>query len=128
VRAFGVVPKARDAWAQLDVAINPVRWGSGLKIKTVEAFATGVPLVTTTEGARGVSAQAGSSFLLADDPGLFAQHVLDLINSAALRRSVADAGFAWASKTLSPDACFGPLWEELCRLSGSSSAEPGSLS
>jgi hypothetical protein len=65
-------PQPDHLWHGVDLAINPVRWGSGLKIKTVEALASGLPLVTTREGARGLEHLAGEAFLMADDPADFA--------------------------------------------------------
>lgn len=116
IRLLGAVPHAKDAWAALDVSINPVQWGSGLKIKTVESLAAGIPLVTTTEGASGLSRLAGRGFLVADEPGPFAEHVLALVRSEALRDRITGTGHAWATEHLSPDACFGPLWHCLEQL------------
>jgi ribosome biogenesis protein Tsr3 len=45
--------------------INPVRFGAGLKIKTVEALANGLPLVTSEEGARGLASLDREAILIA---------------------------------------------------------------
>jgi glycosyltransferase involved in cell wall biosynthesis len=40
----------------VDLIVNPVRFGTGLKIKTIEALAHGRPVITTTHGAQGIGA------------------------------------------------------------------------
>ena len=47
VRLLGKVDEVIDFYEEIDVAINPVRFGTGLKIKTVEALSHGVPVLTT---------------------------------------------------------------------------------
>lgn len=113
MRARGFVPQLDRLWTGMDVAINPVRWGSGLKIKSVEALAAGLPLVTTREGARGLEALAGECFLMADDGPGFAGACLQLLEDDALRARVASQARQWALDTLSGQACFGPLIEWL---------------
>jgi glycosyltransferase involved in cell wall biosynthesis len=49
----------RDCYVNLDIVINPVYYGAGLKIKSVEALSYGLPLVTTEEGASGLEDLAG---------------------------------------------------------------------
>ena len=61
VVGHGLVEHLDAAYRDTDVVINPVRFGAGLKIKTVEALASGLPLVTTTEGARGPRPVCGRS-------------------------------------------------------------------
>jgi glycosyltransferase involved in cell wall biosynthesis len=52
----------------VDLVINPVRFGTGLKIKTVEALAFGRPVVTTTGGRVGIPAALSEACDVADDP------------------------------------------------------------
>ncbi len=51
IRDFRTVAEFYD---QIDIAINPVRFGTGLKIKNVEALAYGRPVVTTEAGRIGI--------------------------------------------------------------------------
>lgn len=113
VRACGFVPAPDALWAGVDVAINPVRWGSGLKIKTVEALASGLPLVTTREGARGIEHLAGDAFELADDPASFADACLRLLDDADARRAMSAVARRWAGANLSVGVCFGPFFSWL---------------
>jgi glycosyltransferase involved in cell wall biosynthesis len=71
VRFLGIVDDLAAAYNQADVVINPCPYGSGLKIKSVEALSYGVPLVTTSVGAEGLRTGAGKAFLVADTAAEF---------------------------------------------------------
>jgi glycosyltransferase involved in cell wall biosynthesis len=73
------VGDVKEAYARAAVVINPVLAGTGLKTKTIEALAFGCPLVSTSCGAEGLEAAAGSAFYLADDPVPFAAAVIELL-------------------------------------------------
>jgi glycosyltransferase involved in cell wall biosynthesis len=108
-RCLGHVDDLDAAYRTLDVAINPVRVGGGLKIKTVEALGAGLPLVTTPEGARGLLDAAGDAYLLAHDADEFAAHLAQLLASRDLRSRLASGARRLAAERFSPEACFGPL-------------------
>lgn len=52
--------------------INPVQWGGGMKIKTVEALSYGLPLVSTSEGAAGLEEASERGLFITDAPEEFA--------------------------------------------------------
>ena len=53
--------------------VVPVRAGSGMRVRLLEAFARAMPTVTTTIGLEGIHAEADKEILLADDPISFAE-------------------------------------------------------
>lgn len=61
------------------VTIVPVHSGSGMRVKILEAFARGIPVVSTTVGAEGIEARSGEHLLVADEPAAFARAVLSLV-------------------------------------------------
>lgn len=93
----------------IDIAINPVLYGSGLKIKTTEAIGYGIPLVSTSTGAQGIREEAGKSFLLADTPEEFAGAIRALADSASLRQKISQNARAFAKQFMAPAACFSAL-------------------
>jgi hypothetical protein len=93
----------------VDIAINPTFYGSGLKIKTVEALSYGIPLVTTRNGAEGLLDEADHSFLLADTAEEFAEAVKRLATSFSLREQLSTRSRKFAQEHLSPHACFQAL-------------------
>jgi glycosyltransferase involved in cell wall biosynthesis/SAM-dependent methyltransferase len=54
---IGRVNKAGDFFAQCDVIINPERGGTGIKIKTLEALAHSMPVLTTVGGSVGIDSR-----------------------------------------------------------------------
>ena len=66
-------------YAQSHVALCPIRAGGGTRIKILEAFARGVPVVSSTTGAAGLDITHGQELLLADDAESFAEAVLQVL-------------------------------------------------
>jgi len=65
VSMLGYVEQMADAFSAIDIFVNPVTSGGGLKIKNVEALSFGKLMLTTDIGAEGLEAGAGSAFVLA---------------------------------------------------------------
>jgi GT2 family glycosyltransferase/glycosyltransferase involved in cell wall biosynthesis len=73
---LGYVEDIREPLSQYAVFICPILSGSGVRVKLLEAFAAGIPVVSTTVGAEGLTKQDGAICALADDPAQFAARVL----------------------------------------------------
>ena len=71
VRFVGEVDDPAAALEEARLFVNPVRLGSGLNVKLGRAIESGLPIVTTSFGARGFD---GDRLLVADDPGGLAEH------------------------------------------------------
>jgi glycosyltransferase involved in cell wall biosynthesis len=91
------------------------RGGAGLKIKTVEALAHGLPLVTTGEGARGLRELDGHALCIADSAEDFAQAIQRLLASSAARRDLGAAAFTYAQTHFTPETCFAEIADWLAR-------------
>lgn len=99
-----IFPSIDSYYQNIDIAINPSLYGNGLKIKTVEALAYGVPLVTTSKGAQGLSEESNLSFLLADAPENFAAAIRALDASLELRQQLSLRAKAFAQQHFTPQA------------------------
>jgi glycosyltransferase involved in cell wall biosynthesis len=86
------------AYARAAVVVNPRRFGTGLSIKSIEALACGRPLVATAAGATGLEDAAGGAFLLREDPGEFAEAVLQVLGDPGLAGGLAARGRAHAQQ------------------------------
>ena len=113
IHFHGIKPSLQGCYRQLDIVINPVRYGSGLKIKSVEALAHGLPLVTTREGARGLVHLDGKALAIADTDTDFAKAIDSLTNDRASRGAMASEGLAYVAQQLNPAACFAELTEQI---------------
>ena len=76
IELIGFVDDIRDALAHYAVFICPILSGSGVRVKLLEAFAAGIPVVSTRIGAEGLASADGEICALADDPQAFADRVL----------------------------------------------------
>jgi glycosyltransferase involved in cell wall biosynthesis len=77
----GFVDDIRDPLARYAVFVCPVRTGSGVRVKLLEAFSSGIPVVSTRIGAEGLARKDGELCFLADEAGLFADKVLEVFES-----------------------------------------------
>lgn len=82
-----------------DVVVVPIRYGGGTRIKILEAFAHGVPVVTTTAGCEGLDVVDGQHLLVVDDPVDFAAACTRLLEDEPLRlRLAASARDLWSTR------------------------------
>jgi len=81
-------------YADSAVAVVPVRAGGGSRIKILEAFAQGLPVVSTRIGAAGLEAADGRHLLIADGSEDFAAAALRLRRDPALAAALAAEGRA----------------------------------
>lgn len=88
VTVTGSVPDVRPYLRQATVAIVPLRYGSGVRYKILEAFAAGAPVVSTSVGCEGLGTTDGQELLVADDPVRFAEACAGLIQRESRRREV----------------------------------------
>jgi GT2 family glycosyltransferase len=72
----GFVDDVREPLARYAVFVCPVLSGSGVRVKLLEAFASGIPAVSTRLGAEGLARQDGEFCALSDDPTEFAAKVI----------------------------------------------------
>jgi glycosyltransferase involved in cell wall biosynthesis len=91
ITVVGTVPAMEPELAQADLAVVPIRYGSGTRFKILESFAHRVPVVSTTVGAEGLQVVGGVHLLLADDPEAFAAACERLLTEPDLRRHLVDA-------------------------------------
>lgn len=86
VLKHGRVENLADVYSKAAMAVNPVRIGTGLNIKTVECLALGLPLVVTEAGCRGLEQFRESAFIMVanDDPKAMATAIVDFLNDPKL--------------------------------------------
>jgi O-antigen biosynthesis protein len=86
---LGYVEDVREPLARYSLFVCPIRSGSGVRVKLLEAFAAGIPVVSTTVGAEGLARKDGEFCALADDPAGFAERVVMLFENPQARAEMA---------------------------------------
>jgi glycosyltransferase involved in cell wall biosynthesis len=84
IKVTGEVEDAFEWIARSSVFVTPLRSGSGTRLKILEAWAAGVPVVSTRLGAEGLPAAEGENLLLADTAPDFAAAILRVLDDPAL--------------------------------------------
>ena len=93
VTVTGTVSDVRPWLRAAQIVVVPLRNGGGTRIKILEAFGSGRPVVSTQAGAEGLEVSGESQLLLADDPEAFARAVIQLANREELRSRLTDAAY-----------------------------------
>ena len=79
IRFTGYVEDIRGPLARYAVFVCPVRSGSGVRVKLLEAFAAGIPAVSTSIGAEGLAGASGGVCEIADSSDEFAKAAIRLL-------------------------------------------------
>ncbi len=109
----GYLAELEPILRQSAVMVVPVRAGSGMRVKILEAFARGTPVVSTTVGVEGIQARAGEHLLVADDAESFARAVLQILADRSLAarltragRALVEASYDWRTALASLDTVY----------------------
>jgi glycosyltransferase involved in cell wall biosynthesis len=92
IECTGPVDDAICELAGAKVVVVPLLSGSGTRLKIIEAWAAGAPVVSTPLGAEGLPARHGENILLAGDSASFADTVSRLLASPADRERIGRRG------------------------------------
>ena len=92
MRITGTVDDVRPYVERAAVYVVPLRIGGGSRLKILEAMAMGRAVVSTTVGAEGLDVVHDQHVLLADDPRVFAESVLQLLGDPGRCARLAEEG------------------------------------
>ncbi len=85
-------------------ALVPMRFGGGTRLKVLEAFAVGLPVVTSRLGGAGLGAVHGEHLLFGDTPGALAEGAARLVQEPELPARLAAAARALYLRDFAPSA------------------------
>jgi hypothetical protein len=86
-------------YSRVRVVMAPIRFGAGVKVKTVQALQYGVPVVATSCGAEGIATHGLEAITVADSPHEFASALIKLLTDRphwdARRSTIAELLDRW---------------------------------
>jgi GT2 family glycosyltransferase/glycosyltransferase involved in cell wall biosynthesis len=85
----GFVEDVREPLGRYAVFVCPILSGSGMRVKLLEAFAAGIPVVSTPLGAEGLAEADGEICSLAAEPVDFAHKIVELFEDVEKARGLA---------------------------------------
>jgi glycosyltransferase involved in cell wall biosynthesis len=112
IHVTGYVPDPQPYLENAAVFIVPLFSGSGMRVKIVDAWRWGLPVVSTSIGAEGIQYQDGENILIADDPQSFAGAVIRLLTEPDLNQSLRINGRRWVEEHYDWQRIY-PAWDKL---------------
>lgn len=96
VRLIGPVEQVDEYLCAADLSIVPIGVGSGTRIKILDAWAAGLPVLSTSAGASGLVYRDGEQIAIEDDLERFPQRITALVGDRALRERLSRGALAAA--------------------------------
>lgn len=103
ISLLGYVKDLEPVLDEARVAIVPLHVGGGIRMKLLDLMAWGVPAVSTSVGARGLTFVDGEGCFRRDDPNAFADMVILLLKDDLSWRTTADGGRRYLADHHTPD-------------------------
>lgn len=103
VNLMGLVPDLGPFYARAGIVMSPLRFGSGLKIKLIEALAMGRPVVATPVTLQGVAETCGPAVLVSESAVGFVAAILALQRDEQLRMQLSAIALRVVAQHFAPD-------------------------
>lgn len=92
VEVTGYVDDPHKYLSETAAFVVPLHSGAGMRVKILDAWCWGMPVVSTTVGAEGLKAQHGENLLIADDADAFAESVVRVCQDSRMAQRLVDNG------------------------------------
>ena len=99
----GYVDDVRPLMREAACHVVPLRAGGGTRLKILNSWAMGKPVVATSVGCEGLQAIDGENILIRDDPKDFGKAVLAVLEDRALAQRLRECGRATVERAYSWD-------------------------
>ncbi|GAB4515338.1 MAG: glycosyltransferase family 4 protein [Anaerolineae bacterium] len=95
VTVTGYVEDPTPYLARADAFIVPLHAGGGMRVKILDAWLRGLPIVSTSIGAEGIEIRPGENILIADSAEAFAAQTVRLLVDESLNQRLRRSGREW---------------------------------
>jgi glycosyltransferase involved in cell wall biosynthesis len=96
IEVTGYVADPAPYLAATDVFVVPLHAAGGMRVKILDAWLWGTPIVSTPLGAEGIQCRDGEHLLIAADAEAFAGAIIRLLSDSALNGRLRAEGRRWA--------------------------------
>lgn len=91
----GFVANIEPYLAETAAFVVPLLAGGGMRVKIIDGWRWGMPVISTTIGAEGIATRPGHNILIADTPAALAANTLQLLQQPVRASALATAGRQW---------------------------------
>ncbi|MFC2043163.1 glycosyltransferase family 4 protein [Chloroflexota bacterium] len=88
----GYIEDVESIWSGCRVFVVPLLSGGGMRVKILDTWAHGLPVVSTSIGAEGIKIKSGSNILIADTPHEFSQAIVRILRDDELASQLGASG------------------------------------
>jgi glycosyltransferase involved in cell wall biosynthesis len=98
ITTLGFVEDVTPVYERSAAMLVPTLGGTGIRMKLLEAFRNGAPVVTTPDGAAGLPIESGREAFVEAEADAFAARAVELATRAGLRHRLREAGYAFLER------------------------------
>ena len=98
IEVTGYVTDLGKILAETAVFVVPLRAGGGMRVKILDAWCWGLPVVSTGIGAEGALIRDGENILIADSAEAFGDAVMQVLGEPSLREHLIQNGRRWVEE------------------------------
>jgi glycosyltransferase involved in cell wall biosynthesis len=113
IEVKGEIGNAWDMMTSDGIMIIPLRSGSGMRIKAIEAMAGGRPIVSTSIGMEGIPGAHQEHFHIADTPEAFASAIIGLLSNPTEAKAMGQRSRQFVMENFENQSLINRLIEEL---------------
>lgn len=104
VRFLGYVDDMAEYIDMAVAALVPITFGTGIKLKIVDAMSRGVPVITNSIGLEGIPAVNGESVLVSDSPEMLFQYVKLIFEDSSTANRIGSGGLGVVDRYFNIDS------------------------
>lgn len=116
IKVHGFVNDVRPYLREAGIYVCPIRDGGGTKLKVLDAFSSGVPMVAHPVACEGIAVEEDKHVLLASDPVSYSEKIFGLMHDEVARRRLSSEARTLANERYSFASIGRRLYEEFASL------------
>jgi glycosyltransferase involved in cell wall biosynthesis len=98
IKVTGYVPDPQQYLENAAVFVVPLFSAGGMRVKIVDGWRWGLPIVSTTIGAEGINYRDGENILIADSPEDFSKAIIRVLSEPDLAQRLRQNGRSWVEQ------------------------------
>jgi len=110
----GYIPDSLPYLERAAAFVVPLFSAGGMRVKIVDGWRWGLPVVSTTIGAEGIRYTDGENIIIADDADEFAAAICNLLEDSELNCRMRQNGRSWVEEKYDWERVY-PAWEDVYR-------------